>query len=389
MKRAVVILLLTVLHLAADCLEMNDEIAVGECYEREGNTNLAQAAYERALMRESDNQQARLKLAALYRSLQMQAEADAVLAEIDGDRLSPQQRSSLEALKRSAGAMQQFKARAELDFGYDDNINISPLSDDLLFPAMQGARATLFTRLKADASYLHDLAGEGGWFLRGDANLYYQNNASAHYYDALYGRFYAGGGYRDGNFALYVPLFYDRLNYLDRDLLHESGIRPELDLRLSNPYLLNLYAGYRARRYNQSSDRLRDDDIITAGVGLYRLKGRNAAYLKARYENYSATHDDPIAFTDKDLYYLAIGGLYAVGDTADIRLNYQYRYGDFAEVTAGRREDRNHDLTLALERDVVSALRLRAQYRYVDNRSNYEPADYTKNEFILGVAYTY
>ena len=200
---------------------------------------------------------------------------------------------------------------------------------------------------------------------------------------------YEGGGYRGSNYALYVPLFYDRLNYLDQDLLQEIGILPNLDIQLSASFFLNLNATYTARRYLQSSDELRDDNIISAGAGLFWIDGKNMAYLKTRYENYTAINDDPIAFTNKNLYYGIIGGLYSIENILDIRLNFQYRYANFEEIPAGHREDHNYDLVFALERDIIRDLRLQAQYRYVKNISNYLPAEYDKNEIMLGISYNY
>ncbi|MEN8147684.1 MAG: surface lipoprotein assembly modifier [Campylobacterota bacterium] len=389
-KTSLLLLSISATLLNANCLQLPTDLEVGECYEKEGSTNLAQAAYERAILADDDNVKARLKLAALYASMQMKKQADALLVNVNDTQLTPAQRTSLATLKRTeAESLSTFKARVSLDFGYDTNINISPISDDLVSTIVDSETATLFTRFKVNLSYLHDLSASGGWFLRTDANLYYQNNPSAHFYDAAYGRVYAGGGYRGSNFSLYLPLFYDRLHYLERDLLQEAGLRPNLDIQLSSGFILNVNAMYSARRYIQKSDQLRDDDIAGAGAALFWLDGKDMAYIKTRYENYSGVNGNAVAFTDKSMYYGMFGGIYSIEDVADLRLNYQFRYGDFEKVAAGEREDSNHDLKFALERDLIKQLRLRAQYRYVANISNYELAEYTKNEVMLGIIYNY
>ena len=389
-KKLLSLTIITALTLSANCLNEHTDLLIGECYEKESNTNLAQAAYERAILEDDDNTQARLKLAALYNAMQMKAQADAILLNVNETQLSPEQRTSLALLRATeAESITDFRARIGLDLGYDSNINVSPLSDDLATNVVDAATETLFSRLRADVSYLHDLNTAGGWFLRTDANLYYQNNASAHYYDAAYARIYAGGGYRGENFSLYVPLFYNRLNYLDRDLLQETGVLPDLDIQLTNTLILNFNAMYSARRYIQSSDTLRDDDILSAGSGLFWLEGKDIAYIKIRYENYTAINGNAVAFTDKVMYYGMLGGLYSMQNIVDLRLNYQYRYGDFKEVIAGKREDSNHEVRIAFERDILKQLRLRAQYRYVTNISNYDLAEYDKNEMMLGIMYNY
>ncbi len=382
--------IMATLSLSANCIQEPTHIQAGECYEKEGNTNLAQAAYERAILEDDNSDKARLKLAALYTSMQMKEQADALLVSVNDTQLTPEQRSSLAVLRTTESeSISSFRARVGLDLGYDSNINISPFSDDLATNPVDGATETLFSRVRADLSYLHDLSSPGGWFLRADANFYYQDNASAHYYDALYGRVYGGGGYRGTNYSLYIPLFYNRLGYLDRDLLQETGLLPDLDIQLSSTFILNFNAMYSARRYIQSSDQLRDDDILSAGAGLFWLEGRDMAYIKARYENYSSINNNAIAFTDKAMYYGMLGGLYSIKNILDLRLNYQYRYGDFEEVAAGHREDSNHDVRFSLEYDILEELRLRAQYRYVTNISNYDLAEYDKNEMMLSIIYNY
>ena len=396
MQKIIFTLLSSYILLHATCSDQTTELKVGECYEKEGNSNLAQAAYERAILEDDDdNIQARLKLATLYNSMQMKTEADAILVSVNETQLSPEQRSSLALLRKTESeSISSFRARVGLDLGYDSNINVSPFLDDSINGnGPDGITGTLFSRFRADMSYLHDLSTAGGWFLRTDANLYYQNNASAHDFDATYAKVYAGGGYRSENFSLYVPLFYNRLNYLDRDLLQETGILPDLDIQLTNTLILNFNAMYSARRYIQSSDQLRDDNILSGGAGLFWIEGNDMAYIKTRYESYIAINDNAIAFTNKDMYYGMIGGLYSIQDLFDLRLNYQYRFGSFEKVITptgeGIREDSNHDFRFALERDIIKQLRLRAQYRYVTNISNYPWAEYDKNEMMLSIMYNY
>ena len=387
-KRLLYLCIMTQHALFGSCDTALPAVDLGACYEAEGNSNLAQAAYERALIEDKNDAQARLKLAALYHSMQMQKQADAVLLELNDNQLTPQQRTSLATLKHKREKSSDFRARATVELGYDSNINISPLTDNLPV-GIEPQSSTLFTRVKADGSYMHDLGTRGGWYFRSDANIYYQDNFSAHTYDVLYGRILAGGGYYGQGYALYVPLFYNRLDYLDRDLLQESGIKPSLNLDLSNNFIFNVTASYSIRRYLQSQDRLRDDDIARAESALIWLEGKNMAYVRGRYENYMAQNRVPIAFTNKKLYYAQVGGLYNFDNIMDLRLNYQYRYASFAPYTAIKRTDNNHDAKIKLEKDIYTHLRLSAQYRYMINNSNYYLAEYTKHEAMLGLIYNY
>jgi len=389
MKPSLLVILLMSQTLSAACLDEKNDLAQGICYEKEGNYNLAQAAYERLILDDDTDSEAHLRLAALYKKMHMETQSLALLDKVDDKQLTPQQRTSLALLRENSDqTLSTFRARAMLGVGYDSNININPI-DNTYLSTTDDQVSTAFSRVTAEVSYLHDLSEAGGWFLRGDGNFYYQNSFSAHDYDVTYGRLYAGGGYRNEYFSLYVPLYYDRLDYLDRDLLQESGIRPDLNIQLSTSLVLDLNGMYSARRYIQEEDKVRDDDLIGVGAGLFWLEGNDLAYIKTRYVNYSAVSDGAPDFTDKELYYFMVGGVYELLRSTDLFVDYQYRYGDFAETSGGDRHDNNHDLKLALEYELFSDFRLRGQYRYLYNDSNVAPATYQKSEALLGLTYTY
>jgi len=382
-------LLLATSILSADCLQEPDTLSVGACYEKEGNTNLAQAAYERAILEDEENIQARIKLAELYQNENMPAQSKALLSNIDNTQLTPQQRTSFTALNSEKNtSLSSFNSRISLSVGYDSNININPI-DHTSVTTPEDKIDTLFSRATAELSYMHDLSSEGGWYLRSDADLYYQNNTSAHNFDVLYGRIYAGGGYRSENISIYVPLFYDRLNYLDRDLFQENGLRPDLNIQLSSSLILDINALYSTRRYIQDVDKARDDNLFGTGVGLFWLHARDMAYIKTRFTSYISRTDTAPDFTDKTLYYLMFGGIYSLFDSTDLYADYQLRFGDFKPTSSGHRQDYNHDIQVAIEYDLISWLKMRGQYHFLYNDSNLNTAQYQKNEILLGLVYNY
>ena len=379
--------------LSADCLKMQTNLEQGICYENEGNANLSQAAYERALSDDADNTQAHLKLAALYKSMQMPQQANAVLSDVKRVELTPAQRTSLDTFKKSQDtSLNTFKARASLSLGYDTNINISPndtVPRDVNGTTIDEETSTLFTRARADLSYLYDIFGSGGFFLRSDANLYFQNNIDASLYNIAYGRLYLGGGYRTGALTFYLPLFYDRLQYLDADLLEEVGLRPDLTYALTDTFFANINASYTNRHYLQDIDTHRDDEILTGGLGIFWLQNRDFVYLKLRYEDYTGTKEPVDGFTNKVLIYAMVGGIYSADNIADFSLDYQYRNADFAETRSLSRKDDNHNIKVAVEREIIYDFRINTSYRYITNNSSYNLAQYNKQEVMLGLIYNY
>ncbi len=395
--------LLTTLSLYATCQDKIFDVDIGTCYEQEGNLNLAQAAYERALMQDSDNTQAKMKLISLYREQEMQKDAEALLSTVDEQQLTPQQRTTLATLReKRPSTVGKARAQVTLDLGYDDNININhTYFYDTTFS--NNPMGTRFIRLNADLSYQYDLPNSRGWFLRSDANLYHQYNMdvdtyNSHQYDTMYGRLYAGGGYGANNFSLYVPLFYDRLNFLDRDLFKEIGIRPDFNMMFKKMFVLNANLLYSKRNYFQSTDQMRNDTILGLESGFYWVYNRHNAYAKLRYDKFSAQDANAIplgtkVFVDKEMISLTFGGLYSIKKVMDIRGQFLFRKGDFKEIPLffGRlkRDDTTKDILLSLERDLIPDLRAHIQLHYLDNASNYNQAIFTKKEALVGLVYTY
>jgi len=389
MFHKLILIPLVTVTIYADCLDLGNNIDQAECYEKQGNTNLAQAAYERAILEDTNASSARVQLATLYQKMQMPSSANAILSELDQKQLSPQQLTSLKALKeREEQKHSIFHSRVTLDMGYDSNININPI-DKTGVSSPQDRMDTIFSRATASVSYLYDLSDMGGWYLRTDGELYYQNNISAHRYDTLYGRIYAGGGYHNENFVFYLPLFYDRLNYLDKDLLQESGLRPDLNFQLSSTLILDLYGYYSHRQYIQPQDTFRNDDQWGVGGALFWLKNKNMAYIKLEYLDFIAQDDTPPDYTDKVLYTVKLGAVYHLFEKSDLFADYQFIFGDYAATTIGSRTDYNHDISIALEHDIYKSLRVRGAYRYLYSDSNLPVATYQKNEVLLGLVYNY
>ena len=401
-EKSFLLLLVMTLTLSASCKDEIDDMDMGSCYEKEGNINLSQAAYERAVLYNSNNTEAKMRLVTLYRQEGMDQDADAMLASVDTYQLTPEQRTSLASLQSQQNSTGTFRAKVTLDAGYDDNINVNHIYDTTAATDAQGTR---FLRFNADLSYQYNITDDEDWFLRSDVNLYHQYNlgfesniTGSHYYDTLYGRLYAGGGYQQENLSIYVPLFYDRLNYLSVDLFTEIGVRPDFNMMFNKMFVLNINTYYSQRSYTQELDKMRDDTILAFGSGFYWIENRNNAYVKLRYEKYTPKDVNAIpvgtkVFVDKALISLTLGGIYSIENIFDIRAQYLYRMGDFKEIPlfigSLKRDDTSSDIQLSVERELSQSLRGHIQFHYLNNDSNYNQAVFTKREALVGLIYNY
>ncbi len=353
-----------------------------------GKDAIAMSAYERVLLINPDNTEVRVHLAMVYTDTGRHQLAEEMSKSTENYQLTPSQRMSLDRLEKDD--LQQFKASASIAMGYDSNINVSP--DDLNLPEFGEEIDTLFTQFQANLSYIHELDEKGGWYLRSDADIFYQNNADASYYNLFVGSANIGLGYSNDTYDALLPVSYGRLNYLDRDLLESFSMDPRINITLSKELIGNINARYTQRSYLQEADKNRDDTVSGIGLGLYWFVENNFVYISTNYDNYDAKDNNSLRFTNKETTRVTMGMNYHVKEWFITRFDYQYRYAkydDLIDSDVNKRSDDYHQTELKVSRmlsDTVEGLLL---YRYAKNNSNYELAEYDKDVVMFGIKYNF
>lgn len=349
---------------------------------------MAMSAYERVLMIDPDNKEVRVQLAMLYASMDRDDLANKMSRSLENYQLTPAQRTSLETLKKND--LERLNTSASIAIGYDSNINVSP--GDLDLPLYGEEIGTMFTLFKGSLSYTHELDEKGGWYLRSDADIYYQNNADASYYNLFAGSVDIGPGYSEGMYDVYLPVSYRRFHYLNRDFLESVSFDPRINIALSKSYILNFSARYTQRTYFDETDKNRDDSVAGIGAGLYWFLDDNFAYINTNYDNYSAKYSDSLLFTDKETMKISMGVNYYVEEWFFARLDYRYRYAkydDQVEDSGDKRRDRFHQIEAKVSRMISDTLEALLLYRYSRNNSNYVVMEYDKDVVMLGLQYNY
>jgi len=363
-----------------------------------GHTGEAMSAYERVVMLDEADIESRVALVKIYKKSSRDDLAKEMSKELQNYQLTPAQRTSLDLLK--GRSIDSFKARATLGVGYDSNINVSATGSDLdgyyQTTGISGEKSTLFSRLNGSLSYINELQEKGGWYARGDARIYYQNNSDAHLYDMFVGSLEAGVGYAGEGYTLYVPIGYDRVNYLDVNLLSQVRVAPKINITLNRNYILNLNAKYASRTYSKEIYKGMGDTSYGVGAGLYYLFDKNYAYVMADYSKYSSSQTIHNAYIDKNMLTLSLGVNYTLNSWLVARLDYRYRKGSYDEsiavnnpiVTTGRADDYNQ-IELKLSHYFADNYELFISDRYAKNSSNYVPAEYKKNILMFGISANY
>jgi len=362
-----------------------------------GNKKEAMSAYERVIMLDENNIEARMALLKIYKQTRRDTLAKELSKELSNYELTPSQRNSLALLKGEN--ISSIKAKATLSMGHDSNINVSAKSsvlDDYYGNLNKGEQSTLFARFNGSLSYINDLEEKGGWYVRGDVQAYYQNNFDAHFFDMFVGGVEAGVGYAHDNYTIYIPVGYARVNYLDVDLLAQIKLQPKINITINKHFILNINAKYSKRDYQENKYKRMDDESLAGGLGAYYLFGRDFVYGNIFYEDFSSKDINPFLYIDKSLLTLSAGINYNIKDLFVTRLDYRYRNASYDDVSDPqnltsntKRSDDYNQFELKLSHYFKKSYSIYVSDRYVTNSSNYIPGGYNKNIAMFGISASY
>lgn len=363
-----------------------------------GRYEEAMSAYERVLILDEKNIDAKVALLKLYRSSKRKELAAQIASELREAELSKDQKELFQ--KSDGDDRSSISAKAFVVIGHDTNVNMSASAKDidlyLQSTGNQAELATLFAKTQLSIGYNYEFEEASGWFMRGDANLIYQNNFDAHDYDALAPRLEAALGYSGSDFAFALPLAYEKLYYLQSDLYQKVRLEPRLTMAIDSHWMWSVNLIAEMRSYNPALYRGMDDQSLGLQTGVYYMDAKDYLFVTLRYENVSALKDPSNYYVDKSLLGATVGGLYNLENTLAIKAEYGYRRGSYDDVKdlktpsiGSKREDNYHQAAIKIFYKLSEASELFAEERYAHNDSNYLLANYDKNTVMLGISMSY
>ena len=350
-----------------------------------GHENEAMSAYERVEMLDKNNIEARIALAKLYKRTGRDDLARTEAKSLQNYQLTPQQRNSLDSLRGIN--VHSFKAYASLAVGHDTNINIA---SEELTGASGEALSTMFAQFSGSLSYINEIEDKGGWYARGDLQLYNQTNfdSNASLYDLFLGGLSVGAGYAGDGYNIYIPIGYDSINYLEKNLFTQIKLQPRINYILSNELIFSGDLNYVARSYT-TDDNLnnRDDNTYGLGMGAYYLLGKDFIYLKAKYENSSADIDVVgVEYVDKTALSMSLGANYNLVSWLVVKADYRFRLGSYDD---NDRSDKFNQVGIKFSHYFAKMFEAYVSDTYAKNSSNISDKEYTKNIFMFGIALNY
>ena len=346
-----------------------------------GQTTTAMGAYERVLILDENNQESIYALKKIYR----QTKRRELAPNVDSD------------VKQST-----FKLNANLSYGYDTNINVTPGSAALknFFGTANGTKlnaiSTQFVQFTTGAEYTYKLGEMQNWFIRSTLNVYNQSNIEAHTYDMFMGSAELGVGYFGNAYKIYLPMNYNYIEYLNRHLLNRYRLTPKVTLPFYGENLLEFNALYSMRDFVAEKYANFDATSMGLGAGVYFFIDKSIAHVGIRYETRSANDQTIEKFVDADFIDLDFNLKYEFLPKIWIEGDYHLRLGayddninTFAHPSTKEREDTFQQIGISLLYALNKDIELTFSNTYTDNDSNYIATKFNKNVTMLGINYTY
>lgn len=363
----------------------------GYSAEQLGHTEEAMQAFERVLILDSNNTQAKKALNKIYRK----SGRTNLLSKKEREyEYAVQERGMPERLEKKHTL--PVKVKSSLALGYDSNANVSAgstiLNNYFERDDSQDVISSMFTQITTNIAYEYDFGEAQGWYAKAALDALLKSNFSAHLYDLSALSLELGAGYKQEDYSVYMPFTYSRIHYLDKDLLAYYRFLPTLFVPIDESTMINISVLYSENNYLNAADQTRDDRMLGFSMGGYFLFGEHFAYISGKYENRRAQHSEPAKYIGADFFTATFGVHYQLNHLLLAKLDYSFRYGQYDDVVGfsnTTRDDNLHLLNLKLSYELSKMSELYVAYKYTQNLSNYEPSEYKKSEVYIGVSVNY
>lgn len=382
-----------------------------------GRKDFAIAGYERVLMLEPKNIESAFRLIKLYKMDGQNDEAQEIASVFEETDLTQEQKERLaKLLSTNYEKMDSFTARIITKAGYDTNVASTPSNDDLdgfadtfeLLPSQREAlgeiKSSSFSQTVASLSYKHDLTEKGGWFVKATTNAMAQFNFDEPYYNTKYAKVSASLGYKVDKTTISFPLYYNRIHYLEQDLLQNYGIDPKISSVLASKYILNFGLKLNQKEFINKTMSSYDSTTYGANGSLLFIMGKGHISAGLSYDKTIAKSENtqplPPRYIDNDVLGLSISSSYRFLEDLTLNADYKSKFNLFNENTYSKidgvykwgdekRMDLYQSLGIGIKKKVFDALKASAEYRYSANMTNYNMSEYNKQMVSVGLEYSF
>lgn len=363
-----------------------------------GSNLEAMSAYERVLILSPSNIKAKKALAKIYIKLKKIKLAKSIINELKEEDLDFKEIKIIN--EKEDTSTDSFKGSTSFAIGYDNNINIS--ADKNLLDRYYSTTihpneiSSTFYRATVDIKYLNEVTSN--WYLKASLNGYYNINAKTNKYNIFLSTTKFGVGYyKEGSYNIYMPISYSTLHYLNSDLLKFYSISPQIDIFLSKDLIFSLNSKFERKSFLNTLDKNRDEKSFALGATLYYKFNKNYLFLDTEYQKFISMRNLSAKFIDKKSLSLVAGVNYRFRDDIIGKFSYKVIFGDYEDRVFNSlntpiseiRDDTFYQINLKISKRIGNKLEFFVEDEYTKNISNYTPAKYDKNIFMVGIDFKF
>lgn len=384
-----------------------------------GKYNEALFAFDRVLIEVDENNRAKvnrvkLELARTHLALGERESAkelfSEVLAENPPQIVKDKIHSILEESKKSKKKSYKWNFFANLETGYEENINSQPSVDSMRDYVNN---PDIKPDSEIDSLYLQEMGGVGFSYLFGESSFSINSNLFAfnqnYFEDGDYDITYFALGvspiYKMDSNRFEIPIKVENVNYGGENLLDTASIGFKASRYIETQYIkaivFDIFTNYKLKDY-ESSRNDQDSNIFEYGLSAKIKYKENLLSLRYSTENESSKNDPTPNSNQTDKIINSIKIKYDRENIAgmfNLSLLYLFRnivYDDYEafeslnpNVSDGTRKDRYHSFRVGLSKEVMKNLYLDLGFNHIISNSNHTPIEYDKNIMSFGASYSF
>jgi len=366
----------------------------------------ALSAYERVLISEPKSYRSRLELGRVYLKLGDLDSAKFEFYDVLASKPPLNVKNNILTLLdkiESSRTRHKFNAMLKIGVGYDSDINANPGQSELLNylvdqydfnPTNTTADKLLkdsFVHETLHVSHIYDGGMRGRYYSNSSFMVYNQNHNRYSEFDILYMKATTALSNRMDRYEWALPLEVDKFKYGSDPLLHSFAFAPSVTWNLDKSSKVNLWARFRRKIYDTSSNSGRDSDVKEAGSYFFKNFKNMSFSLGYSYldeDKRDNASSDP--FIDKTIHSVKIALSRPIANVL-LSAQYAYRRFDFKDLIGPKstqnREDDYHSFYTSLSYEVFKGYSAELSYQYIKDKSNYIPTDYDKQIVSLSMVH--
>ena len=351
-------------------------------------------AYEKAL-KIDDQPRIRLELASLFAKTGLALKATQQLQTVASMKPPPPAnvQANIDAMQKQVTASQPWQLRASAGYLTDSNVNAGPVGTTATlfgvpFTFTPGTMPQADQAATASAQLNSSFALSPDWSLQTSFSANKVNYKQQQQFNSGAYMLGAGATWRDGPWALSVPVAFDLLSIGSAVFGKTISISPSAEYAINRQNVITASLGMQRRLYTANADREGNGQSAVLGyryvlneqgsfVGLHARSGRERTR-----QNYL---DNDVTALTPSIYWALPAG-FSIYSQLSVT---QSRYRDAEPAYTEARNDNNYSLNINIGKQLTQSVSLALAFTKTRNQSNLAIYDFVRQQVALQLSGAY